>query len=182
MMHSPDPQRETPTLDDSLVWQEITRVARAALRDAPTGADAAIPVNSRMRATSSTGESWDVRAQSLLHAANGLPVVVVALERVGGAPAFGLGQPVGAPDPGERHLAGLRERFGLSRRQGQVALLLARRLTDKEIAANLGISRHTARRHVEIVLIRLRVHSRAEVGEVLDGGNGNGRLAAGNES
>lgn len=59
--------------------------------------------------------------------------------------------------------ATLRNRFGLSPRQAGVALLLAERKTNTEIAAELGISPHTARRHTEQVLLRLDVRSRREV-------------------
>jgi DNA-binding CsgD family transcriptional regulator len=163
MFQTPDPRRDDPTaLDQPMVWQEITRVARAALREAAE-ADAATPsLRSRVRTTALDGETWAVRAQPLLQAAHGQPVVVVAIERV---------SPRTEADE-------VRDRFDLSPRQAEVALLLARRFSDKEIAARLGISRHTARRHVELVMLRLRVHSRAEVGAVLGQLPGS-RLAAG---
>jgi DNA-binding CsgD family transcriptional regulator len=59
--------------------------------------------------------------------------------------------------------ASIRERFGLSARQAEVAVLMAGRRTYKEIAGALGISPNTARRHCEQVLVRLGVHSRDEV-------------------
>lgn len=62
------------------------------------------------------------------------------------------------PDP-----ENLRERYGLSPREADVALLLARGLSDRDIAARLVISWHTARRHSERVLRKLSVASRAEV-------------------
>ena len=49
----------------------------------------------------------------------------------------------------------LREQFGLTPRQAEVALLLADRHSNKEIAAALGISVHTARHHIEHVLSQL---------------------------
>lgn len=138
-------------LDDQIVWQEVTRLARTALRDAGAGTN--VPrARDRLRAESRSGDAWELRAQPLLHAGDGQPVVVVAVERVAAATPT---------------VAEVRDRFGLSPRQAQVAVLLARRLTTKEIAAALRISRHTARRHVELVLIRLRVHSRTEVAELL---------------
>ena len=51
----------------------------------------------------------------------------------------------------------------LTRRQAEVALLLAQGLTDRQVASRLAISPHTARRHVEAVLRRLEVPSRAAV-------------------
>lgn len=62
--------------------------------------------------------------------------------------------------------------FGLTPRQADVALLLAERHSNKEIAAALGISGHTARHHVGAVLNELGV-PRSEVPEVV------GRLATG---
>lgn len=57
----------------------------------------------------------------------------------------------------------LRARYGLSPRECDVALLMARGLSDRDIAARLAISWHTARRHSERVLGKLSVTSRAEV-------------------
>jgi len=66
----------------------------------------------------------------------------------------------------------LRARFNLTRRQAQVALLLAQRKSDREIASELCISPHTAHHHTEAVYLKLGVHSRAEVqariGGILD--------------
>lgn len=199
MFPSPDPRREISRLDEPGVWQEITRVARAALRDAAEVDSAQPPIRTQIRTLSAGGEVWHVHAQPLLQAGSGQPVMVVAVERVAGGfqsmpletmslqamPMLDLSSapqpaPTSAPAPAEVQVtppAGaidprvdeVRNRFGLSQRQAEVATLLARRLSDKEIAARLGISRHTARRHAEIVLMRLCVHSRTEVGEMLAG-------------
>ena len=67
-------------------------------------------------------------------------------------------------DPSE-----LRTRFGLSRRESEVATLLAERLTDAEIAAALGISWHTVRSHVERVFRSLGCQNRREVANLLSG-------------
>jgi DNA-binding CsgD family transcriptional regulator len=58
--------------------------------------------------------------------------------------------PVGPPGP-------------LSPREREVAALVARGLTNRQLAAALGIAPRTANRHVEHVLTKLGVHSRAEV-------------------
>jgi DNA-binding CsgD family transcriptional regulator len=63
--------------------------------------------------------------------------------------------------------ASIRARSGLSVRQAEVAVLMARRRTYKEIACALGIQPNTARRHCEQVLTRLGVHSRDEVEALL---------------
>lgn len=64
----------------------------------------------------------------------------------------------------------LQERFGLTPRQARVALLLANRRRNHEIAELLSISPNTARRHTDSVLWKLGVHSRDAVqGAILDG-------------
>lgn len=61
----------------------------------------------------------------------------------------------------------LQDRFGLTPREAEVALLLAKRMSSKEISQRLGISVHTARRHTERILAKLGVRSRNEVRERL---------------
>jgi DNA-binding CsgD family transcriptional regulator len=61
-------------------------------------------------------------------------------------------------------LAGeIERRFGLTRRQADVARMLAARLSDAEIASRLGVSWHTVRSHVNGVLSAIGAHSRQEV-------------------
>ena len=57
----------------------------------------------------------------------------------------------------------LRARFGLTRREAEVALLLAEGLSNEALAERLFVSRHTARHHVEAVLAKLDVAGRAAV-------------------
>lgn len=54
-------------------------------------------------------------------------------------------------------------RFGLTRREGEVAMLLHHRLTNREIAAELGVSEHTARHHTERIISKLQVAGRTDV-------------------
>lgn len=63
------------------------------------------------------------------------------------------------PSPGT-----IERRLGLTPRQSEVALHIARGRTSAEIAELLGISVHTVRRHTEAILSRLDVPSRAAVG------------------
>jgi non-specific serine/threonine protein kinase len=51
----------------------------------------------------------------------------------------------------------------LTARQQEVARLVAEGLTDRQIAARLVISPRTAESHVEQILARLGVRSRAEI-------------------
>lgn len=61
----------------------------------------------------------------------------------------------------------LRRQFGLTEREADVAMMLAERLTNREIARALRVSVHTVRRHVEHILAKLDVHSRKDVRAVL---------------
>ena len=65
-------------------------------------------------------------------------------------------QPHGSP-------AGAVEEAGLTRRESEVLYLLARRLTDKEIADALSISPRTAMNHVANILGKLSLANRREV-------------------
>lgn len=57
----------------------------------------------------------------------------------------------------------LRTLHGLTRREAEVALLLAEGLTNGQIADRLFVSQHTARHHVENVMAKLGLTSRAAV-------------------
>jgi DNA-binding CsgD family transcriptional regulator len=61
----------------------------------------------------------------------------------------------------------VRRRFRLTEKESRVALLLAQRRSNAEIAAALQISRHTARRHTENVMLKLNVSSRFLVEDAL---------------
>jgi DNA-binding CsgD family transcriptional regulator len=63
--------------------------------------------------------------------------------------------------------ADLVRRFGLTRREAEVALALADRQSSAEIAATLGITVNTARRHSERVLEKLDIRSRRDIDNVL---------------
>lgn len=58
----------------------------------------------------------------------------------------------------------------LTRRQVEVARLLADGLRNAEIAERLGISAHTVRRHMEAILRRLNVTNRAAAAKELRNG------------
>jgi DNA-binding CsgD family transcriptional regulator len=57
----------------------------------------------------------------------------------------------------------VRVRFGLSRREAEVALVVAEGLPNEAIAERLFVSKHTVRHHVEAVLSKLGVTGRAAV-------------------
>jgi DNA-binding CsgD family transcriptional regulator len=58
----------------------------------------------------------------------------------------------------------LRERFRLTPREAMVAFLLVLGRSNAAVAAELGTSERTARAHTERIMLKLGVHSRAEVG------------------
>lgn len=63
--------------------------------------------------------------------------------------------------------AKIRDRFDLTPRQAEIALLLAERLSNAEIAERLFISPHTALRHTEAVMSKLKVGDRRQVADRL---------------
>lgn len=63
----------------------------------------------------------------------------------------------------------LRESWALTRMEARVALLLARGMTNRDIAQAFDISEATARRHTERVMSKLDVRSRAQVGPRIAG-------------
>lgn len=85
------------------------------------------------------------------------PAMIVILER---------------PSSGFPTAAELMEAFGLTRQEARVALMLAERKRNGEIAETLVISPHTARRHTQGVLAKLGVESRDQVASAISGGRG----------
>lgn len=59
---------------------------------------------------------------------------------------------------------------GLTTREMEIAVLLAQRRSDREIADQLFISPRTANAHITRVLKKLRIHSRRDVAQALAGG------------
>lgn len=72
-----------------------------------------------------------------------------------------------APAPGDAPVR-------LTRRQLEVARLLADGLRNGDIAERLGISAHTVRRHMEAILRRLNVSNRAAAAKELRNGRAHG--------
>ena len=64
---------------------------------------------------------------------------------------------------GREAIALMQRKYKLTRAEARVAMLLARRKTNREIANDLDITGHTARRHTEHVMKKLTIHRRADV-------------------
>lgn len=69
----------------------------------------------------------------------------------------------GEPAPGTR----LAERFHLTPREVEVAMLLSSGAPNAAIAEVLSISEHTARHHTRHVLVKLGLHSRARAAALI---------------
>jgi DNA-binding CsgD family transcriptional regulator len=61
----------------------------------------------------------------------------------------------------------LAERFGLTPREAEVALLLADGHSNAAVARALSISVHTARHHTQHILVKVGVGSRSKAGAVI---------------
>jgi len=87
-----------------------------------------------------------------------------------GQPSFGSilsDAPIASSSDATPDLVSLRRRFGLTAREFDVARVLALGESNAMVAATLGISPHTARRHTENVMLKLAAHTRAQVGAIL---------------
>ena len=57
----------------------------------------------------------------------------------------------------------MRDSSDLTRREKEVAALVAQGLTNRQIASELVLSEHTVHRHVASILKKLDLHSREQV-------------------
>lgn len=71
---------------------------------------------------------------------------------------------VECPGPILPQATALQARWGLTHRQAEVALLLARGASNRDVARALSISLHTVRSHAEVVFQKLGIHSRKALG------------------
>ncbi|HEX2077611.1 MAG TPA: helix-turn-helix transcriptional regulator [Longimicrobium sp.] len=131
------------------VWEQIRRVAHRLYREAPAAADDAVEA---AFAPEGGPAGYRLLVRRLTCGENEATVLACVLQHV---------EP---PLPREERL---RELFRLTPRESRVAVLLARRHSTGEICTELGISTHTARRHVEKVLLKLGVHRRPDVRRAL---------------
>jgi DNA-binding NarL/FixJ family response regulator len=71
------------------------------------------------------------------------------------------------PAPQEVTDIELRQLFPLTRRESEVATLLLQRLTNKEIAATLGVAQSTAWHHTQQVLTKTACYSRRNLASIV---------------
>lgn len=149
-MYAPSTIRPAPVIDGDAILRKLSGITDALARG--EGLFQGMRIRTMPTVAGEESSAHEPRGMPALHTGRGAIVVVIAIEPT----------PDSVPDARE-----IGRRFGLTPRQAQVALLLAERRSDKEIARELAISRHTARRHVEAVLLRLGIHDRKEVRERL---------------
>ena len=136
---------ESGVLHDLGLWREVREVAEAVVgsASAPPGyVRRELPVGERQ---------VEVYAGVASGEEEGTRTVVVVL----------------SPAPALPSAEDLCREFGLTDREAEVALLLAARRSNKEIARRLSIAQKTAWRHTAQVLSKLGTCSRREVGRVL---------------
>lgn len=80
-------------------------------------------------------------------------------------PTFDGGRVTGSPSP--EGAGGMLKRYGLTAREVEVSRLVAEGRPSPRIAADLGITVHTVRRHTEAVFRKLHVHNRAELARLI---------------
>jgi DNA-binding NarL/FixJ family response regulator len=141
---------EEDARDGRTLALKIQSASREACRAPETGAEVEAGVK---------GRRYRVRASLLRGQFNEHPnrLVMVSVERTD------------SPLPSQAHLI---ERFNMTAREADVAILLARGTRNSGVAADLRISPHTARHHTENVLTKLGVHSRAEVARAIGSSSG----------
>lgn len=136
---------------------EVVRLGTAVLVVGPPGSGSGSPYADStpggspfvpaLRSVSTSRDRYDLKGTMLPPGAFGNdPTVLVTVTRVG-APEL--------PTPDA-----LRDRYGITKREAEVALLVARGLSNDDIADALFLSPHTARRHTANLFEKLGVNSR----------------------
>jgi DNA-binding CsgD family transcriptional regulator len=126
--------------------KQSTSFAALLERSFPPTPHAGAPAQLRFKVDQS---SYRMTRQQVRHWNSLLPDVVVTIV-----------EPADRSEPDVDHLRGV---FGLTPREAEIALYLAKRLTNKEITTLTGVRECTIRRHTEAVLSKLEIHSRHDV-------------------
>lgn len=153
------PLHQTPTLTAALQEDPAPEVLREALHGAMQSVRRMAAARVSRGDASAAGCTRDVQTAHARYRVRGC----LFGEAVAGASTVIL-TTLERATPKARSEAELRELFGLTRAEVRAAMLLALGRSNEEVARELVISPHTARRHTERVLRKLGVHSRSEVG------------------
>lgn len=139
-------------LDDERVWGRVLEIARSHANGKQVAGGRAAAGGTVLRGLGAGVESVYVRCETLEDARPEKQLVVVAIQA----------RPNPFPSTQE-----LQKRFQLTRREAEVALLVAERTSTQEIADMLFVTRHTVRRHIEKVMLKMGVSRRTDVRHVL---------------
>jgi DNA-binding CsgD family transcriptional regulator len=146
VMIGPNPRIQPVSAENTqtrLIVQQQLRDIVAGLSPSTLAADRSGPAAVRVVAVGA--ERYRIVVDLLQRSPTTPPVPVATIERIE------------TSEPAERRL---RQRYRLTEKEISVALLLAQRRSNSEIADALRISKHTARRHTENVMLKLNVSSR----------------------
>ena len=149
-------------VDDDGVVLESNAVAEAAGAAARIDLGVGASVASLLAGAPRSDEYWQVSRRDPIALATGSPLELRLVRQPVGPHLIWLRPALGVTVDGVQAL-------GLSRRQGEVALLLRDGLTNAQVARRLGIAEGTVRKHLEAVFGALGVRSRAGVVGVLAG-------------
>ncbi|HEY3879902.1 MAG TPA: LuxR C-terminal-related transcriptional regulator [Trebonia sp.] len=112
------------------------------------------------RSAATAAETLGAAKYGELHAAGGaMPLAEITAAAVGGADVLPAG-PAGTPPDEPAGWAGAE---GLTAREREIALLVARGLSNREIAERLVISKRTVDAHVNHIFVKLGVSSRVQL-------------------
>lgn len=137
-------------IDRNTIEQEVGKMARdvtASAWQARRRGGATPPLPS-VRTICTRAARYAVRGCLAPHDVAGGPMAIITVERVA-RPGLDVNR--------------IARAYGFTARETAVSLLLARGESTSGVARALGVSRHTARHHVEHIMIKLGVHSRAEL-------------------
>ena len=141
--------------EHALAREAAERMAKALVRFAATRRRRAPDVRDVVIVDHITTHRASYRLRGeMLAPASKVPVVLVAIER--------------EPDTYPAYQK-LRATYGLTRTEARVATMLAERMSNDEVARELGVTGATARRHTERILLKLGVARRSAVRRVLVG-------------
>lgn len=147
---------------DGTLPRTTWRDACASIRRAAPGAGIILVVPLLDRRIAAEGHTVGVKG-FLLETAT--PIVIRRAVRAVSAGGVFHPAPAGVPEPGTGQ-SGDRRPFGLTRQQVRVLELLARGLSNRAIAQELGISEHTVKSHMTQTMRKLHARDRVQAATI----------------